>query len=276
MGFSFGFSLRLGARIFLSILTIATTVFPGSLPKAWLGIEFEDVVPEQVPAAYKSLTAEGPVRIVRVFKGASADQAGLQSGDFLLGINGVLLHGRKTLLDTVQGKDAGSVVELKIGRAGRVLKQKLALSPRPRDMVSLTQTLVGSPAPEFRGKYYHQSQNSLSSLKGKVVLMDFWATWCGPCRMTLPGLQSVYRRYREKGLVLIGVSSEDIETLKAFQAREGQDYPLMQDPGQLMMRDYSAFAYPTLVFIDRHGVIQRVEVGARSEEELDRWARELL
>ena len=99
--------------------------------------------------------AEGPVRIVRVFKGASADQAGLQAGDFLLGINGVLLRGRKTLLDTVQSKGVGGVVELKIGRAGKVLKQKLALSPRPQDMVSLTQTLVGSPAPEFRGKYYH-------------------------------------------------------------------------------------------------------------------------
>lgn len=94
--------------------------------------------------------------------------------------------------------------------------------------------------------------------------------------MTIPGLQAVYKRYREKGLVVIGASSEDSETLKAFRSQSGQDYPLMQDPGGLMMRDYAAFALPTVVFIDRKGIVQRIEVGAHPEEDLDRWARELL
>ena len=247
-----------------------------SLPKAWLGIQFEDVSPEKVPREYGPVAAEGSVRIVHVFKGASADQARLVEGDYLLGINGVPLRGRRTLLDTVQSKGIGDVVELKIGREGRVLTQKLALSPRPEDMRSLTQTLVGSPASELRGAYYHAGAGSLVKLKGKVVLLDFWATWCGPCRMTIPALQTVYHAHAKDGLVLIGVSSEDVATLKAFQAQAGQDYPLMQDPGQLMMRDYAAFAYPTLVLIDRRGIIQRIEVGAHSAEDIERWVRELL
>ena len=268
--------MKSAMKCFPSFLLVASIAFAGSLPKAWLGIQFEDATSEQALVQYSPVTPEGPVRVVRVFKGASADHAGLKEGDYLLSINKALLHGRKTLLDTVQSKGVGDVVELKIGRAGKTFAQKLALSPRPEDMRSLTQTLIGSPAPELRGPYYHAAAGSLSKLKGKVVMLDFWATWCGPCRMTMPGLQAVYKRYKDKGLVVIGVSSEDIGTLKAFQSQSGLDYSMMQDPGQLMMRDYAAYAFPTLVFIDRKGIVQRVEVGAHPEEDLDRWARELL
>ncbi len=245
------------------LLLSTALVFSAPLPKAWLGIGFEDA-------------ADGSVRVIQVFKGASADQSGIKVDDYLLGINRATLQGRKTLLDTIQSKGVGDVVELKIRRDGKILTQKLALSPRPEDMRSLTQSIVGSPASELRGKYYHADAGSLSKLRGKVVILDFWATWCGPCRMTIPGLQAVYKRYREKGLVVIGASSEDSETLKAFRSQSGQDYPLMQDPGGLMMRDYAAFALPTVVFIDRKGIVQRIEVGAHPEEDLDRWARELL
>ena len=233
-----------------------------SLPKAWLGIAFEDM-------------DDGSVRVLQVFKGASADQAGIQKGDGLLSINGAVLRGRKTLLDSMQNKGVGDVVELKIRREGKTFTQKFSLSPRPEDLRALTKTLVGSPAPELRGPYYHSPAGSLSKLKGRVVVLDFWATWCGPCRMTIPGLEAVYAKYKSKGLVVIGISSEDVETLKAFQSKTGQEYPLMQDPGQLMMRDYAAFALPTLVFVDRKGIVQRVEVGAHPEEDIDRFVSEL-
>ncbi len=268
-------SWRLGLLAGLG-LALAVRLPAAELPKAWLGVAFEDVPPAQVPRALDPVTAEGPVRVVRVFKGSSADQAGLQSGDLLLGINGQLLHGRKTLLDSVQSKGIGDVVTLRLGRAGKILTQKLALSPRPQDLSALTQSLVGSAAPPLRGRYYHLPAGTMAQLRGKVVLIDFWATWCGPCRMTLPALQDLYRRYRDRGLVVIGVSSEDSATLASFQKESGQDYPLLEDPGALTTRDYAAFAYPTAVFVDRKGVVQRVEVGAHDEADLDRWVRELL
>ena len=263
-------------RRFVSLILVVVAFGGAELPKAWLGISFEDIPAAQAPKEYAPFAEEGPVRIVKVFKGASADQAGLKAGDYLLGINGVLLHGRKTLLDTIQSKSVGDMVDLKLGRNGKMLKQKLALSPRPEDMRTLTQTLVGSPAPELRGKYYHHPAGLLSKLKGKAVLLDFWATWCGPCRMTLPGLQAVYERYKDKGFVVIGISSEDSGTLNAFQSQNKLAYSLMQDAGGLGMRDYAAFAYPTLVLIDRKGIVQRVEVGGHDEESIDRWVRELL
>src|SRR3989338_4667822 len=123
----------IGVRV---LVLFPSLIFSAPLPKAWLGIAFEDVPAAQAPAEYRPVADEGPVRGVQVFKGASADQAGVKTGDYLLGINGMLMHGRKTLLDTVQSKGVGAVVELKIGREGKILIQKLALSPRPEDMRS--------------------------------------------------------------------------------------------------------------------------------------------
>ena len=263
-------------RFILIALPLFQLVGAKPLPKAWLGIGFEDAIPSSVPAEYGAMTSEGPVKIVQVFKGASADQAGLVVGDYLLGINGILLHGRKTLLDTVLSKKVGDLVELKLGRAGKILTQKLALSPKPEDMVALTRTLIGASAPEWNGTYYQGKLGTLAQMKGKVVLLDFWATWCGPCRMTIPALQNLADKYREKGLVLVGISSEDRATLDAFREKTHQNYPLLQDPGQLTFRNYMAYAYPTLVFVDRKGIVQRIEVGAHGQDDLERWILELL
>lgn len=265
------------AKLILLFFFVSLQISPAApLPKAWLGIAFEDAAPGTVPRDYLPITESGPVKVVQVFKGASASQAGLQPGDYILGINGMLLQGRKTLLDTVQSKGVGDIVTLKLGREGRISLQKLALSPKPEDMRSLTRMLIGSPAPELRGAFYHAESSALSKLRGKVVVLDFWATWCGPCRMTIPSLQALYQKYRNQGLVLIGISSEDSGTLKAFQIKASQNYPLFHDPGQLTQREYAAFAYPTLVLIDRKGIVQRVEVGAHSAADMERWIRELL
>ena len=248
----------------------------GKPPAAWLGVSFADVPTSEIPPALGPVTAEGAVRILQVFKGTSADQAALREGDYLLAINGKPLDGRKTLLDTIHSKGVGDVVELRIGRDGKAFTQKMALSPRPEDMRNLTKMLVGSRAPELEGKYYAGDLGPLSKNQGKVVLVDFWATWCGPCRASIPSLDKLYRKYKDKGLEVIGVSSESLDDLKQFQSGGGQSYPLFNDVSQLTTRKYQAFAYPTLVFIDRKGVVQRIEVGAHPAQTLEKWILELL
>jgi thiol-disulfide isomerase/thioredoxin len=249
---------------------------PASKPAAWLGVSIADVPPAGLPAAYAPVTQEGAVRIQQIFKGTSADQAGLKEGDVILAVNGTPLQGRKTLLDTIHSKTVGDVVELRLGRDGKVSAQKMALSPRPEDMRAITQMLVGSPAPVLDGKYYSGDAGSLAKNKGKVVLLDFWATWCGPCRMTIPALDAVYRKYHDKGLEVIGISSESMEDLKGFQAPGKMSYPLFNDVGQLTTRQYQAYAYPTLVMIDRQGIIQRIEVGAHPQAAIEKWVLEYL
>ncbi|MDB5104593.1 MAG: PDZ/thioredoxin domain protein [Fibrobacteres bacterium] len=249
---------------------------PKAKPAAWLGVSIADVPAAEIPAAFAPITKEGAVRIQQVFKGTSADQAGLKEGDFILAINGMPLMGRKTLLDTIHSKTIGDIVELRIGRDGKAALQKMALSPRPEDMRSITQMLVGGPAPSLDGKYYSGDVGSLAKNKGKVVLLDFWATWCGPCRMTIPALDAVYKKYHDKGLEVIGVSSESLDELKAFQASGKVGYPLFNDVAKLTTNHYQAFAYPTLVVIDRQGVIQRIEVGAHPQAAIEKWVQEYL
>ena len=230
-------------------------------PAAWLGVAIADVAGAEIPAAYAPVTREGAVRVQQVFKGTSADQAGLMEGDVILSVNKTDLLGRKTLLDTIHSKTVGDLVELRVGRNGKAFLQKMALSPRPEDMRAMTQMLVGSPAPALDGKYYSGDAGTLAKNKGKVVIVDFWATWCGPCRATMPSLDALYEKYKDKGLEIIGVSSESLEELKSFQAAGKHQYPMFNDISKITTRHYQAYAYPTMVIIDRKGIIQRFEVG---------------
>ncbi len=254
----------------------AKSALPKAKPAAWLGVSISDISTSEIPAGYAHSTKEGAVKILQVFKGTSADQAALKEGDIILSVNQKPLSGRKTLLDTIHSKTVGDMIELRVGREGKAFSQKMALSPRPEDMRAITQMLVGSPAPALDGKYYSGDAGTLAKNKGKVVLLDFWATWCGPCRATMPALEALYKKYQGKGFEVIGISSENLEELKAFQAAGKQSYPMFNDIGQLTTRQYQAFAYPTLVMIDRKGLIQRIEVGAHPAAEIEKWILEYL
>ena len=245
-------------------------------PAAWLGVAIADVPQAEIPPDYAPTTSEGVVRVQQVFRGTSADQAGLKEGDYILSINRTDLRGRKTLLDTIHAKGVGDMVELRVGRDGKAFTQKMALSPRPEDMRAITQMLVGGPAPALDGKYYSGDAGTLAQNKGKVVLVDFWATWCGPCRTTLPALDALYKKYHAKGLEIIGVSAESLEDLKAFQDKAKLGYPLFNDVGRITTNQYQAFAFPTLAIIDRQGLIQRIEVGAHPREDIEKWIKEYL
>jgi thiol-disulfide isomerase/thioredoxin len=168
--------------LFFSLLLLVLPAWTQSAkkvsPKAWIGISFLDVPTVKMPPEYKHLSPDGAVQIQQVFKGASGYQAGLQSGDFILAIDRVSLNGRQTLLETVGKKSVGDILELKIGRAGKTFLQKMALSPKPEDVQSITKLLEGSQAPELEGAFYSNQNGGIKENHGKVILLDFWATWC--------------------------------------------------------------------------------------------------
>ncbi len=116
---------------------------------------------------------------------------------------------------------------------------------------------------------------SLADFKGKVLIVDFWGTWCGPCRMEIPHLAALHKKYREAGLEIVGLAYERVpaekvnETVKRFVEQQGVPYTnLIGDPAaQGRVPDFQG--YPTTLFIDRGGKVRLKEVGYRNEMQLE-------
>jgi len=106
---------------------------------------------------------------------------------------------------------------------------------------------------------------SLASLKGKVVLLDFWATWCGPCRETIPHLVSLHTEYHDKGLVVLGMNMDrgDLDVIRRFVKSMGIPYPILLTTEEVA-HSYGVDALPTTVIIDKEGKIREKIVGFSS------------
>jgi len=118
----------------------------------------------------------------------------------------------------------------------------------------------------------------LESLRGSVVLLDFWAHWCAPCRRTVPILNEIHERYQGRGLVVLGVNVEDLgpRRLMAAHAELGAGFPTVQDATGEVSGAYGVTGLPTLVVIDRQGSIRAFQSGVPDPDRLDELVSELL
>jgi thiol-disulfide isomerase/thioredoxin len=136
--------------------------------------------------------------------------------------------------------------------------------------------MMGEPAPEIDGidQWVAGTKTTLADLRGKVVLLDFWATWCAPCFGTFPSLKEWNQDYAKDGLVIIGVTryygqaegfpvdhANEIEFLKKFKLQHGLEYPFAVADGQSPQHAFAATSLPTAVIIDKKGVIRYLESG---------------
>jgi cytochrome c biogenesis protein CcmG/thiol:disulfide interchange protein DsbE len=110
---------------------------------------------------------------------------------------------------------------------------------------------------------------SLDSYRGKVVVVNFWASWCVPCKNEAPLLESAWRKYRDRGLVVLGVNSQDLSSdARAFARQVGWTYPLVRDGAGDVLGPYAVAAFPETFFVDRKGkLVARVD-GEVTEAEL--------
>ena len=115
-------------------------------------------------------------------------------------------------------------------------------------------------APDFSATDLEGKKVSLSDFRGKVVLLDFWATWCPPCREEIPELQKIFDEYRDKGVVVIGASSESSEKVRQFKGKMTISYPLLKVATKVFST-YQVRGIPTTYIIDKKGYIQHREVG---------------
>jgi thiol-disulfide isomerase/thioredoxin len=117
----------------------------------------------------------------------------------------------------------------------------------------------------------------LADYKGKVILLNIWATWCGPCQTEIPELVASYEEYKDRGVVVLGVSLDDTpEMLRAYAPTKKITYPmlLMQDDVDQAYGPF--FGVPVTIFIGRDGIISRKHLGPVSKEQVDQEIKALL
>lgn len=136
------------------------------------------------------------------------------------------------------------------------------------------------PAPNITGELLDGKKFSLSSLKGKVVIINFWATWCAPCRVETPELQKTYQKYQPDGVELVGVLVRDNkDQAEIYQKQVGLTYPSIYDPMTqvaLQLRNYPLVAIPSTIVFDRKGNVAAAYVSTVDENSLSKVLDQLL
>jgi peroxiredoxin len=140
---------------------------------------------------------------------------------------------------------------------------------------------IGSKAPDFTAKDLQGNTVKLSDLKGKVVLLDFWASWCEPCKKSMPHLIELYNEYKDTSFTIIGVNVDtDMKKLEEFEGDLSTDIPftVIFDKKSEIPPLYEVEGMPTTVIINKEGIIKYKEVGYTTElkDKLDKTITELI
>jgi len=130
-------------------------------------------------------------------------------------------------------------------------------------------------APDFTLITLEREAVTLSSLRGKIVLLDFWASWCPPCRASLPHIESIHRDYREKGLAVYGINDEDPGLARSFVQTNRYSFPTLSDTDGVAARTFGVTALPTTILIDADGVVRYRFVGLTAEPQMRDALRQL-
>lgn len=155
---------------------------------------------------------------------------------------------------------AAAVLWIFLSRVPSAVGAPLSSSPSPRE---------GFFAPDFMLEMLDGGTITLSELRGKIVVINFWTTWCPPCRAETPALETSYETYKESDVVILGLNLTDQDSLKdveAFVQEFGLTYPILLDRDGSVGLIYQLNGLPTTLFINREGIIRTVVVGGPMSE----------
>lgn len=132
---------------------------------------------------------------------------------------------------------------------------------------------TGEQFPDLKG---YELEGAVPDLKGKVVLVDFFASWCGPCRQSFPVMEELQAKYKDKGLVILAVNVDRKRIdMERFVKKEGATFPVVRDAASKLISEVKVPTMPTSFLVDRHGKVAAVHTGFHGDETKAKYISEI-
>ena len=215
----------------------------------WLGIAME--------------TKDGAIVVARVISGSPADKAGIAPGDRIEQVDGTRVTTPEEVQRIVASHHSGDTLPVSVDHAGSSSTLQIKIAPRPTMDEMLRMDRVGKPAPAWTlvEQATPGAPMSPTTLKGHVALVEFWATWCGPCKMSGPELAKLQARYGAQGLTVVGITTDSKAVAGEYAEHHSLGFAAVSDPSATTTRAYGVSVLPTLFVIDKRGVVRDVSIG---------------
>jgi peroxiredoxin len=271
------FGFRLASTTAFVVALNAFAAFTGptaegqSRLRPWLGVELD-----------KAGTVPRGVRVHHAVRSSPAWSAGVRDGDVIVRVEDAVAARPDDIIREVGTHAPGTAVRVVLLRSGAEVPVTVTLQTAPDGDEMLRLDKVGAQAPvSWKGlaSVSGPLPSGIGELRGRVVIVDFWAAWCMACRMSTPKLTSWQSKFGAQGLSVIGITDDPVEQASAGAQDFGMRYAAVaSDESYATQRAFGVRALPTVFVIDKRGVIRDVSVGfdPRKEAQMEALVRRLL
>jgi len=253
----------------------AGTFPPKAKNRGWLGVGLEALDEAEQAKAKVDYPA---VRVRKVFRNSPAAKGGFKAGDLILKVGkSVIRKGVKEMVAHVQSHEQGETVVFTVFREDSESMISVVLDPFPNQKNLLENEWKNQVFPEVSFTDLHKgSEESIQSNKGKVIVLDYWATWCGPCRKAAPSLEKLRDRFSKEDVLIAGITAEDRPVVEVYDRNNPANYSIWLDTESAFSKVLGARSLPTFIVVDREGKVQRLIVGLNELNTLEAVIQKLL